>query len=312
MPLPEAWLSRLSVPAIAAPMFMISNPELTIACCEAGLIGTFPALNQPDSQGYEAWLDAIEERLGRRPDAAPFGVNLSLRRGNQRLERDLEITIAHRVPIVLTSLGISDEVVDRIHAYGGILLHDVVNQRHARRAVAAGVDGLILVCAGAGGHAGRLNPFAFLAETRSGFDGIIVLAGGITDGRQIAAAKLAGADLASLGTRFIMTRESGAPDAYKAMIAQASTADLVYTPHLTGVGASFLAASLNAWGIDGEEPSAAIDRTTRTVRHEGREGKVWRDIWSAGQAAGAIDDIPPATDLCRRLAEEYAEAMGTC
>lgn len=312
MAIPEAWAGLLSVPAIAAPMFMISNPELTTACCEAGVIGTFPALNQRDSEGYEAWLDAIERQLADRPMAAPFGVNLSLRRGNARLERDLDITIAHRVPIVLTSLGISDDVVERVHGYGGIVLHDVINQRHARRAAAAGVDGLILVCAGAGGHSGRLNPFAFLAETRSWYDGIIVLAGGITEGRQIAAAKLAGADLVSLGTRFIMTRESGAPDAYKAMIARASTADIAFTPHLTGVGASFLSASLADWGIEGEEPSPTIDRATRTVRHQGREGKVWRDIWSAGQAAGAIGDIPPAAELCGRLAGEYAEALRTC
>jgi nitronate monooxygenase len=291
---------------------MISNPELTIACCESGVIGTFPALNQRDSEGYEGWLETIERRLGSNSLAAPFGVNLSLRRNNARLERDLEITVAHRVPLVLTSLGISDEIVERIHAYGGIVLHDVISQRHARRAVAAGVDGLILVCAGAGGHAGRLNPFAFLAETRSWFDGTIALAGGITSGRQVAAARLAGADLAALGTRFIMTRESGAPDGYKAMIAEASTADLVYTPHLTGVGATFLAASLNAWGIESEAASDAIDKETRTVRHQGREGKVCRDIWSAGQAAGAICDIPTAAELCRRLADDCAEARHAC
>jgi nitronate monooxygenase len=224
-------------------------------------------------------------------------------------DADLKTTIAHQVPLVITSLGISSEVVDRIHEYGGLVFHDVINRRQAEKAAAANVDGLILVTAGAGGHAGRLNPFAFVAEIRPWFDRTIVLAGGITNGRQIAAAHLLGADMVSIGTRFISTTESGAPDDYKRMILATQAEDIAYTPAMTGVSASFLKPSLLAWGIDSEAPqSDKIDSATRTVRHDGREGKVWRDIWSAGQGVGAIDDIPRATILCERLAQEYRSA----
>jgi nitronate monooxygenase len=305
MPIPEQWRHRLSAPAIAAPMFMMSNPDLVVACCNAGIIGTFPALNQRDSAGYAAWLDEIVDRI--EPDSAPYGVNLSLRRGNPRLDEDMRITIERRVPLVLTSLGIAPDIVERIHGYGGIVLHDVINLRHARKAIAAGVDGLILVCAGAGGHAGQINPFTFVAEVRRIFDGIIVLAGGITDGRQIAAAELLGADMVSIGTRFIATKESGAPAAYKQMIVDAGSADIVYTAAMTGVGASFLMPSMREWGLDAEG-SGVVDSATRTVRHDGREGRVWRDVWSAGHAVGAIHDIPDAGELCRRLATDYAAA----
>jgi len=316
MPIPAAWENRLMVPAIAAPMFMVSVPDLVVACCAAGVIGAFPALNRRDNEGYAAWLDAIAGRLARaeqetgRP-AAPFAVNLSLRRGSSRLEEDLATTIGRRVPLVITSLGIARDVVDRVHDYGGILFHDVVGQRHAEKAAEAGVDGLILVKAGAGGHAGRLNPFAFVAQVRRWFDRTLILAGGITDGHQIAAAQLMGADMVSIGTRFIATTESAAPYAYKRMILGAKAEDVAYTPAMTGVAASFLKPSLRAWGIDPEGPaSAVIDSASRAVRHQGREGKVWRDIWSAGQAVGAIDDIPDAAALCARLASDYHAAIG--
>ncbi len=314
MAIPAGWAGRLAVPAIAAPMFMVSTPDLTVECCRSGVVGSFPALNQRDNAGYAAWLGEIGDRLARLAgetgsDPAPFGVNLSMRRGNPRLEEDLVTTIAARVPLVITSLGVSAEVVSRVHDYGGIVFHDIVNQRHAEKAAAAGVDGLILVTAGAGGHAGRLNPFAFVAEVRRWFDRTLILAGGIVDGRQIAAAQLLGADMVSMGTRFIATREGAAPDAYKAMILAATAEDIVYTAAMTGVGASFLKASVRDWGIDPDDlATAAIDPATRTVRHGDREGKVWRDIWSAGQAAGAIDDVPGAADLCRRLAAEWRGA----
>jgi len=307
MAIPAHWRSRLAVPAIAAPMFMISNPDLTVACCNAGLIGTFPALNQRDSQGYAAWLDDIEASLN--PDAAPYGVNLSLRKGNPRLEEDMQITVERRVPVVLTSLGISTDIVRRIQGYGGIVLHDVINLRHAAKAIAAGVDGLILVCTGAGGHAGQLNPFVFVSEVRRIFGGIVVLAGGITEGSQIAAAEIMGADMVSVGTRFIATEESGAPESYKRMILNSISADVTYTAAMTGVSASFLVPSLREWGLD-TDGGGTIDSTSRTVRHGGREGRVWRDVWSAGQAVGAIHDIPGATDLCRRLTAGYAAARG--
>lgn len=314
MPLPPGWEARLAVPAIAAPMFMISCPELIVTCCTNGVIGSFPALNQRDSAGYAAWLDEIEMRLAAHADTtgsapAPYGVNFSMRRGNARLEEDLATTIARRVPLVITSLGIDADIIARVHDYGGIVFHDVVSQRHADKAAAAGVDGLILVTAGAGGHAGRLNPFAFTAQVRRGFEGTIILAGGITTGRQIAAARLMGADMVSMGTRFIATREGAAPEAYKRMILDAACEDIAYTPGMTGVPASFLKPSLIAWGIDPDEPlPPQVDRATRTVRHEGREGKIWRDLWSAGQASGAIGDIPSAGDLCRRLAADYRAA----
>lgn len=317
MSIPAAWNARLSVPAIAAPMFMVSNPDLMVACCAFGVIGAFPALNCRDNIAYSGWLDEIEERLRRHVDTtgqavAPFGVNLSMRRGNSRLEEDLETTIARRVPLVVTSLGISADLVARVHDYGGVIFHDVINQRHARKAAEAGVDGLILVAAGAGGHAGRLNPFAFVAEVRRWFEHTIVLAGGIVDGRQIAAAQLLGADMVSMGTRFIATREGNAPEEYKAMIVRAAAEDIAYTSAMTGVGASFLKESMREWGFNPDDPaSGEIDVATRTVRHEGRDGKVWRDIWSAGQSAGAIDDVPSAEELCRRLAAEYASARAT-
>lgn len=316
MPIPPGWSNRLAVPAIAAPMFMVSTPDLMVECCRSGVIGGFPALNQRDNAGYAAWLREIRERLARIAgdtgvEPAPFAVNLSMRRGNLRLVEDLATTIAGKVPLVITSLGVSADIIDRVHDYGGIVFHDVINQRHAEKAAAAGVDGLILVTAGAGGHAGRLNPFAFVAEIRRWFDRTLILAGGIVDGRQIAAAELLGADMVSMGTRFIATHEGGAPDAYKAMILAATAEDIVYTPAMTGVGASFLKASIRDWGMDPDNLStASIDSATRTVRNGDREGKVWRDIWSAGQAAGAIDDVPAAAELCARLAAEWRTARG--
>ena len=289
-------------------MFMVSCPDLVVACCRNGVIGSFPALNRRDSEGYAAWLSEISARLEGVP--VPYAVNLSLRRRSPRLEADLTVTVAARVPIVLTSLGVSREVVGRIHDYGGTVLHDVTTTAHAEKAAEAGVDGLILVCAGAGGHGGGLNPFAFLAEVRRWFSGTIALAGCIGTGRDIAAARVMGADLVSIGTRFIATREAAAPEAYKRMILDARAGDVAYTPALTGVPASFLRASLAEWGVDPDAvDNPTIDIATRTARHLGREGKVWRDIWSAGQGAGAIHDIPGAGELCHRLAGEYRDVI---
>jgi nitronate monooxygenase len=297
-------------------MFLVSNATLTVECCRCGVIGTAPALNQRDNAGYEDYLHEVEERLKRIEGAgqicAPHGVNLSLRKGNPRLEEDLVSTVAHRVPLVITSLGISRDVVERIHGYGGVVFHDVVNLRFAEKAVTAGVDGLIAVAAGAGGHAGALNPFAFMAELRGWYDGFVVLAGGIINGRQIAAAELMGADMVSMGTRFIATRESTAPEAHKRMIVNGRAQDIIYTPYMTGVPASFLIPSLDDWGLDPNNlANAAIDAKTRVVRQGERVGKVWRDVWSAGQVVGAIRDIPEAADLCRDLAREYAASSRT-
>ena len=309
MSLPPGWDKALTTPVIAAPMFLVSCPDLVVAACEAGVIGTFPALNQRETAAYEAWLDEIETRLAGKSHA-PFGVNLSVRRGNPRLDADIAMTIKHKVPLVITSLGAAKDVVDAVHAYGGLVFHDVINIRHAHKAAEAGVDGLIAVCAGAGGHGGNLSPFAFVAELREFFDKTIILSGAITNGRQIAAARLLGADMAAIGTRFIATAESAATQEQKDLVLAAHAADIVYTPHMTGVNANFMTQRLTQFGLDPLDlASAPIDRATRTLRFEDREVKVWRDLWSAGQGVGAIHDIPTVAALCARLSAEYAAAL---
>jgi nitronate monooxygenase len=300
----------LAIPAIAAPMFLVSGPDLVVETCRSGIMGTFPALNQRTSDGYAAWLDEIRERLHRievETGAAPspFGVNLIVHKTNERLTRDIGITVQHRVPIVITSLGAVRDVVDAIHSYGGLVFHDVINLRHAAKAAEAGVDGLIAVCAGAGGHAGSLNPFAFVAEIRQMFDKTVILSGAITHGRQIAAAQLMGADLAYLGTRFINTREALAPAGYKEMILAATAKDIVYTPAVSGVHANFLRASMIAAGADPDNLQSSVKLN---VSSEG-EAKAWKDVWSAGQGVGDIHDIPTAAELCRRLIAEYRQAI---
>jgi nitronate monooxygenase len=310
MSLPEKLREGLAIPAIAAPMFLVSGPDLVVEACRHGVIGTFPALNQRTSEGYEDWLVEIQRRLDDvriqtgRP-AAQYGVNLIVHKTNARVERDLEITVRHRVPLVITSLGAAREVVDAVHSYGGLVFHDVIHLYHARKAADAGVDGIIAVAAGAGGHAGTLSPFAFLAEIRAFFDRTVVLSGAITNGSQIAAAQLMGADLAYLGTRFISTRESLAPDGFKEMILNASAKDIVYTDAISGVHANFLRASIVAAGGDPENlPSHSGMRVTA----EG-EAKAWKNIWSAGHGVGDIHDIPSTAELCRRLVHEYREAV---
>lgn len=306
----HTWRDRLTIPAIAAPMFLVSGPDLVVETCRSGIIGTFPALNQRTSDGYAAWLDEIEERLDRIEAAtgsspSPFGVNLIVHKTNARLAQDLEITVRHRVPIVITSLGAARDVVDAIHSYGGLVFHDVINLHHAHKAADAGVDGLIAVCAGAGGHAGLLNPFAFVAEIRQFFDKTLVLAGAITHGRQIAAAELMGVDLAYLGTRFINTREALASAAYKEMIVASNAKDIVYTAAISGVHANFLRASLIAAGADPDNLQGSVKLN---VASDG-EAKAWKNVWSAGQGVGNIHDILPAAELCQRLVTEYREAI---
>lgn len=308
MALPASLREGLAIPAVAAPMFLVSGPDLVVEACRSGVIGTFPSLNPRTSVDYETWLVEIQERLaairaetGRAP--AAFGVNLIVHRTNERLERDLEITVRHRVPLVITSLGAAQAVVDRIHAYGGVVFHDVIHLHHAHKAAEAGVDGLIAVAAGAGGHAGTLSPFAFVAEIRAFFRKTVILAGAITNGRQIAAAQLLGADLAYLGTRFIATRESLAPLEYKEMIMGAAAKDIVYTPAISGVNGNFLRASIVAAGAD---PDHLPDHGGLRISDE---AKAWKNIWSAGHGVGDIHDIPSTAELCRRLAGEYYEAV---
>jgi nitronate monooxygenase len=310
MSLPEKLREGLAIPAIAAPMFLVSGPDLVVEACRQGVIGTFPALNQRTSEGYEEWLVEIERRLddirvqtGRPP--AQYGVNLIVHKTNARVERDLEITVRHKVPLVITSLGAAREVVDAVHSYGGVVFHDVIHLYHAKKAADAGVDGIIAVAAGAGGHAGTLSPFAFLAEIRAFFDKTVVLSGSITNGSQIAAAQLMGADLAYLGTRFISTRESLAPDGFKEMIVNTNAKDIVYTDAISGVHANFLRASIVASGGDPENLPA---HSGMHVTEEG-EAKAWKNIWSAGHGVGDIHDIPATAELCSRLVREYKAAV---
>ncbi len=303
MTIPSTFKDRLKLPAIAAPMFLVSGPDLVVETCQAGVIGTFPALNQRTSEGYSEWLAEIQSRLDLTPDAAPYGVNLIVHKSNTRLDADLQVSKDHKVPLIITSLGAVKEVVDEIHSYGGVVYHDVTNMRHARKAAAAGVDGLIAVCAGAGGHAGRLNPFAMIAEIREFYTGTIILSGAISSGEQIAAARLMGADLGYLGTRFVATAESMAVQKYKTMILECDASDIEYTPNISGVHASFLRPSLIAAGLDPDNlaPHGELEMN--------EEAKIWKTLWSAGHGTGTVHDIPTTAELCKRLIDEYRAAM---
>lgn len=298
--IPTQFDGRLRLPAIAAPMFLTSGPDLVTACCNAGIVGTFPALNQRTTEGYGEWVDEIRGRLA--PDAAPFGVNLIVHRSNPRVEPDLKVTVDHKVPLVITSLGAVPELVQAVQGYGGLVFHDVTNIRHARKAAAAGVDGLIAVCAGAGGHAGTMSPFALVSEIREFFDGTIVLAGAINTGAQVAAARALGADMAYLGSRFMVTEEAMIPRAQKDMMLQASAADIVYTPNISGVPANFLRPSIAAAGLDPDNlpPHGEMDMAA--------EARAWKNVWSAGQGVGGIRDELPAAELVARMRAEYAAA----
>lgn len=298
-----AILNGLRLPVVVAPMFLASGPDLVVAACHAGLVGTFPALNQRQTEDFAAWLGTIEARLAESPGAAPYGVNLIVHRSNTRLMADLDRIVAHRVPLVITSLGAVREVVDAVHGYGGLVFHDVISLRHAEKAVAAGVDGIIAVAAGAGGHAGTLSPFALVPEIRAIFAGTILLGGAISTGRQIAAAHALGADLAYMGTRFLATREAMISDDYKAMLLDARAGDIVYTPSISGVNANFMRQSLIRAGLDPDKlpPPGRLDI-------EG-EAKAWKTVWSAGQGVGAIADIPDVASLTERLRDDYAAAI---
>ncbi len=300
-----AALKHLAVPAIAAPMFLVSGPSLVIETCKGGVVGTFPALNQRTSEGFEAWLREIAGALAGVPGAAPYGVNLIVHKSNNRVEADLKLVVKHRVPVVITSLGAVRDVVDAVHSYGGLVFHDVIGARHAQKAIEAGVDGVIGVAAGAGGHAGTVNPFALVAELRRviGPDRTLLLAGAISSGADIAAARVMGADLAYLGTRFIATEESMADPAYKQMILDTGAKDIVYTPKLSGIDANFMAPSITRAGLD----LATMERPQHVDMTE--EAKVWKNIWSAGHGVAAITDIPPAGLLCARLKAEYDAAL---
>jgi nitronate monooxygenase len=305
MTLPLPLSGKLKLPVIASPMFLVSGPSLVTECCINGIAGTFPALNQRTTDGYKLWLEQIAETLSQHPHAAPFGINLIVHNTNPRVEADLKVTVDAQVPIVITSLGAVSELVDAIHSYGGLVFHDVTNMRHAEKAMQANVDGLILVSAGAGGHAGTLHPFAFIEQIKREFDTCIIQSGAISTGAQVLAAIAAGADLAYMGTRFIATRESQAQDEYKQMIAAASAEDIVYTPKVSGIPANFLRQSLVDNGID----IAAATDPEIDLGKELDEAKAWKTIWSAGHGAGNIDDNPSVAELCERLQQEYDIAL---
>jgi nitronate monooxygenase len=303
--LPESFRGRVSVPVVAAPMFLVSGPQLIIEACRSGVPAAFPALNQRSTAEFEEWLDEVGGALDERH--APWGVNLIVHRSNPRLERDLEACVRHRVPFVVTSLGAVPDLVKAVHGYGGVVFHDIVSLRHARKAAEAGVDGLIAVSAGAGGHAGPTSPFALTSEIREFFDGTLLLAGAISDGQQVAAALMMGADLAWLGSRFIATRESLAPPAYKQMMLGATAADIVYTDAVSGIPANFLRASLEESGFDIAE-LAKRGFGGGKLKDLGDEAKAWKSIWSAGQGVGAIRDLPGTAELCARLKAEFDAA----
>ena len=313
MSLPSLLEGRLRLPLVAAPMFLASGPELVLACCSAGVIGSFPAKNQKTLEGLDEWLTDIGNGLAslEKTEAPPFAVNLIVHRSNDVVEEELDLCVRHQVPIVITSLGAVSELVDRVHAYGGLVFHDVINLRHAGKAIDAGVDGLIAVAAGAGGHTGRASPFALVNEIRQVFDGTLLLSGAMATGADIAAAQMMGADLAYLGTRFIGTQECRAQDAYKDMIVDSSLADIVETDRVSGVNASFLARSLADAAMleDGSDtPDVDIAAELADAHGEEDEKRAWRDIWSAGQGVGSIHDLPPVDELVSRLEAEYHEA----
>ena len=307
MSLPALLDQRLRLPLVAAPMFLVSNPALVSACCNSGIVGSFPALNQRESAGFAAWLDEIEASLA--TDAAPFAVNLIVHNSNPRLQADLAICVERRVPIVITSLGAVKEVVDAVHSYGGLVFHDVTTRRHAEKAAEAGVDGLIAVAAGAGGHAGTWSPFALIAEIRQFFDKTLLLAGCLNHGHEIFAAQMLGADLAYLGTRFIATQQSDAETRYKQMILDARAADIIHTPAVSGVPASFMRQSLEAAGYDMKRLADKGDiNYGEKLKPVSDEAKAWKTVWSAGQGVGNIRDLPTVDELIARLDQEYRAA----
>jgi len=296
-----ALLDRLRLPVVAAPMFLVSGPALVIACAKAGILGTFPALNQRSTQAFAEWADEIAAELA--PEGGPpFGVNLIVHKTNPRLEADLRVCVERRVPVIITSLGAVPDLVREVHAYGGIVLHDVINLRHAEKAIAAGVDGLVLVTAGAGGHAGTANPFALVAEVRQRFGGLIALAGALNTGAQVAAAIAAGADLAYMGTRFIATTQAQAAEGYKEMVLASTLADIVYTPAVSGIPGNFMRQSLERAGVDPAGPAPAMNMDKSEVR-------AWRDIWSAGHGVGGIQAVLPVAALVDELARDFEAAL---
>ncbi len=311
MALPDILKKNLRIPVVGSPLFIISHPPLVLAQCKAGVVGSFPALNaRPESQ-LDDWLAEITEELARydaaNPDrpSAPFAVNQIVHKSNTRLQHDLELCVKYKVPIVISSLGAVEEVNQAVHSYGGIVLHDIVHDRHARKAIEKGADGLIAVATGAGGHAGTLSPFALIQEIRQWFDGPLLLAGAIANGGAVLAAQAMGADLAYIGSPFIATTEARAADPYKQMIVESRAADIVYSNLFTGIHGNYLKGSVRAAGMD---PDNLAVSDPSTMNFGGDKTKAWKDIWGCGQGIGAVDEVAPVSALIDRLADEYAAA----
>jgi len=307
--------SKLTIPVIGAPLFIISNPDLVIAQCKAGVVGSFPALNARPQNILEEWIIRIKEELLTHQETnpekkvAPFAVNQICHNSNDRLFGDMELCVKHQVPIIITSLRPPEEIVNEAHSYGGLVFHDVISVKHAKKAAEQGVDGLILVCAGAGGHAGTLSPFALVREVREWFDGAIILSGSISDGSSVAAAKMLGADFAYIGTRFIATQEANAEPEYKQCLIESAAEDIIYSSLFTGVHGNYLKPSVVNAGLDPNNLPDA-DKSAMNFGSGGNtDAKAWKDIWGSGQGIGSIQDAPPAGELDSRLTEEYLAAI---
>jgi nitronate monooxygenase len=319
MTIPIEFTNRLTIPLVASPMFIASGIDLVVESCKAGIVGTFPALNQRSSEGFENWLIEIQKSLsdwekqsGKK--AAPFGVNLIVHKSNPRWQADLALCVKHKVPLIITSLGAVADLVNDVHRYGGLVFHDVVNARHAQKAAEAGVDGIIAVCSGAGGHAGATNPFALVTEIRRFFGKTILLAGSLSHGKDIAAAQMMGADMAYMGTRFLATQEANIASDYQDMIINSSANDIVYTPKISGVNGNFIRQSIMEAGIDPNDftPKAELDfgaELDMEDKPNANDKKAWRDIWSAGQGVGSINEVLSTAALVSNLASEYHEAI---
>ena len=316
MAIPEQLASPAKMPVIGSPLFIISTPELVVAQCKAGVIGTFPALNARPQPELDVWLSRIENELEsfrkEHPGAspAPYGVNQIVHHSNDRLDQDFESIIKHKVPLIITSLGLPDkDYIDRIHAYGGIIMSDVINVRHAKKAIAAGADGLILVCAGAGGHAGTLSPFALLSEVREFFDGPVALSGSIANGQSILSSQALGADFAYIGTAFIATEEANAVAGYKQALVDCGASDIVYSSLFTGVKGNYLKPSIENAGLDPNNLPEA-DKSKMDFGSGGNtDVKAWKDIWGAGQGTGSIHTVGTVQDVVNRFESEYLEAL---
>ena len=313
MSLPN-FLKGLSLPAVASPLFIISNPDLVIAQCKAGVVGSFPALNARPAHVLEEWLERITTELAeynaQNPDkpAAPFAVNQIVHRSNDRLDHDLELCAKYEVPIIITSLGAREDLNDRVHQWGGIVLHDVINNRFARKAIEKGADGLVAVAAGAGGHAGTQSPFALIHEIREWFDGPLLLSGSIANGNAVLAAQAAGADLAYIGSAFIATEEANADQAYKQMIVDSTADDIVYSNLFTGVHGNYLKKSIENAGLDPHALPESDPSKMNFGSGSSSKSKAWRDIWGAGQGVGAVKSVGSVDSLVTRMITEYEQA----